>query len=76
MCLGTIAPGTSLCEVLFQVYEIMTFQKLTPNEFDALNKDACAWARNNMQLFPLTTAALRNRPVTFEISEIAEGAPQ
>ena len=76
ICLGDIAPGTSLCEILYQVFEIMTFQRLTPNENDALNKDACAWVRNNMERFPLGAAALRSRPVAFAITAIDEGAPQ
>ena len=32
LCLGNISPGTSLCELVFQIFEILTFQKLTPNE--------------------------------------------
>jgi hypothetical protein len=74
MCVGRIAPGTSLCELLYQVYEILTFHKLTPNEHDALNKDACSWARNHMDLFPLTSRSLRRREISLDITEIPAGA--
>ena len=75
LCIGRIAPGTSLCELIFQLYEILTFQKLTPREDDALNRDACAWARRNMQRFPLDARPLKRRAAKFEISAIDQGAP-
>jgi hypothetical protein len=75
LCIGRIAPGTSLRELIFQVYEVLTFQKLTPREDDALNRDACAWARQNMQHFPLDARPLRRRSADFEVSPIAQGAP-
>lgn len=74
VCIGDITPGTGLCELLYQIFEIMTFRKLTPREDDALNKDACAWARNHMDLFPLTSRPLRRSLGIFNISEIAAGA--
>jgi len=74
MCVGNIAPGTSLCELIYQIFEIMTFQKLTPSEHDALNKDACSWARNHMDLFPLTSRPLRRRELSLDITEIPAGA--
>jgi hypothetical protein len=70
ICLGDIAPGTSLCELIYQTFEIMTFNKLTPNEHNALNGEACAWARNHMDLFPLTTRLLRRREIRLDITEI------
>lgn len=70
MCIGRIAPGTSLCELIYQVYEVLTFAKLTPREDDALNRDACAWARRNMQLFPVDTRPLRRQGADFEINPI------
>ncbi len=52
ICVGRIAPGMPLVDLLYQVYEILTYQKLTPREDDALNKEACRWARANQGLFP------------------------
>jgi hypothetical protein len=73
ICIGRIAPGTSLCELIFQVYEVLTYAKATPNEKDALNHAACAWARHNMQRFPLDTRPLRRRVAAFDVSLLAEG---
>ena len=75
LCIGRIAPGTRLCELLVQLYEILTFQKLTPREDDALNRDACAWARRNMHRFPLDTRPLRRRAAEFEVTALDQGAP-
>jgi hypothetical protein len=74
LCIGRIAPGTSLAELLFQVYEVLSFQKFTPREDDALNRDACAWARRNMECFPVDARPLRRRAADFEVSPVA-GSP-
>jgi hypothetical protein len=71
VCIGHVAPGTGLVELIHQVHEIMTYQKLTPREDDALDRDACAWARRHAHLFPLTTAPLRRRAADFSIRAIA-----
>ena len=71
ICLGHIAPGTGLIELIFQVYEILTFQKLTPREDDALNHNACVWARQHMAEFPLSAAPLSRRANEWSIHEIA-----
>ena len=76
LCLGNIAPGTSLAELIYQIFEIMTFKKLTPSEPDALNTEACSWARNHMDLFPLTSRPLRRREISLDISEIASETAQ
>jgi hypothetical protein len=76
MCIGNIAPGTSLCELICQIFDIMTFNKLTPNEHDALNSEACSWARNHMHLFPLTSRPLRRCDISLDITEIAPDTAQ
>ena len=74
ICLGHIAPATGLVELIFQVYEILNFQKLTPRDDDALNGEACAWARQHMGEFPLSTAPLRRHAVEWSIAEITPRA--
>jgi hypothetical protein len=76
VCIGHVAPGTALCELIYQVHEILTFNKLTPREDDALSRDACAWARRHMHLFPLSTAPLRRRAADFHIDEISSAEPR
>ena len=74
ICTGRIHPGTPLCELVYQVHEILTFRKMTPREDDALNHEACVWARSNMERFPLDTRPLRRRMATFTVNEIGAGA--
>jgi len=61
ICIGRMPPGTPLVDLLHQVYEIITWQRFTPNEFDALNRAACQWARNNKHRFPVDGRPLRWR---------------
>ena len=70
VCIGHVAPGTGLVELIYQVYEMLGFQKMTPREDDALNPDACVWARRHMHLFPLSTAPLRRRAAAFAVDKI------
>lgn len=74
VCTGHLQPGTGLREIVYQVYEILTFQRFTPREDDALNPDACVWARNHMHLFPLDARALRRRAAKFTVAEMESGA--
>ena len=61
ICTGRIHPGTLLVDLLFQVYEVILFYKVTPREDDALNKAACSWARKNLARFPLDRTPLKRR---------------
>jgi hypothetical protein len=65
ICVGRIAPGMPLVDLLYQVYEILTYQKLTPN--DALNKEAAGWARANQGRFPIDRRPLKRRPLVLEV---------
>lgn len=75
ICIGAMPPGTGLCELIYQVHEILTFHKFTPREDNALNRDACAWARHHMHLFPLSSAPLRRRDADFSIDDSAALEP-
>ena len=72
LCVGRLAPGTSLVEIITQCFEIITYQKVTMREDDALNIDACAWARQNQHRFPVDRRALRRRTLEFSIDVIEE----
>jgi hypothetical protein len=52
-CVGNIAPGMSLLSLLQQLYTMITWQRFTPREDDALNKEACRWAREHLERFPI-----------------------
>ena len=66
ICVGRLAPGTSLLDILFQCWEIITYNKVTMREDDALNRQACAWARQNQEKFPVDTRPLKRRMLELQ----------
>ena len=60
-CLGPIEPGTSLVDLLYRTYELISYQNVMPAENDALNRAACQWARHNQHRFPLDDRPLKRR---------------
>jgi len=81
VCLGRVNPGTSLVEIVYQLHDIATYQKVTMREDDALNPAACAWARHNTHRFPIDRRPLKRRVIQFELnlgpgSGVLEGAGQ
>jgi hypothetical protein len=67
ICIGRLTPGTSLVDILYQTYEILSYQRYNPREDDSLNKIACAWARENKQWFPTDRRPLKRRPMNLEV---------
>ena len=58
-CLGPIAPGTPIVDLLYRTYEVVSGQNVTPVEWDALNRDACCFVRNHRELLPADTRPLK-----------------
>lgn len=52
-CVGDIAPGMTLLSLLQQLYTMITWQRFTPLEHNALNTAACSWARERLERFPI-----------------------
>jgi ubiquitin-protein ligase len=67
ICIGKIAPGMSLVDILFQVWDILAYQKFNPREDNALNKAACAWVRSNQDRFPTDLRPLKRRALNLEV---------
>ena len=67
ICIGRLTPGTSLVDILYQLYDILTFQKYNPRENDSLNKAACAWARENHDRFPIDRRPLKRQRLILEV---------
>ena len=63
ICIGDIKPGTPLVEMLYQTFEVLSHQAATVREDDALNWDACQWARNHQDLLPVDTRPLKRRRI-------------
>jgi len=59
ICVGNIPPGTTLTSLIYQLFEIITYQRVTMKEDDALNWAACAWARNHTNRFPIDARPLK-----------------
>jgi ubiquitin-protein ligase len=67
ICIGRLTPGTALVEILYQLFDILTYQKYNPREDDSLNKAACAWARANQDRFPVDRRPLKRQPLGLEV---------
>jgi hypothetical protein len=71
ICVGRLKPGTPLVDLLYQIFEIVTYQKITMNERNALNFAACQWARANLSRLPLERRPLKRRAVNLEVSAVS-----
>ena len=69
-CIGKVAAGTSLVELLQRTYAVITWQEVMPDEFNALNPAACAFARNHPERVPVDARPLKNRPLSFQLGEL------
>ena len=69
ICVGKMAPGVQLKDLIHQLYEIVTYQNWASH--DGLNGDAMQWARNNQSLFPVDRRPLKRRAVKMQVSPIA-----
>ena len=70
ICVGRLAPGTPIVDLVYRCFEIVTYNKVTMREDDALNREACAWARRNQHRFPLDRRPLKRRGVEFEVEAV------
>jgi hypothetical protein len=73
ICVGRLAPGTGLVDLIYQCWEIITWNKVTMREDDALNSAACQWARANLARLPIDTRPLKRRAVAFRTDDISPG---
>jgi len=69
VCVGRLSPGTELVDLLFQLFEMITWRKVTMREDDALNPAACAWARNHRDRFPVDTRPLKRHAGRIRVME-------
>jgi hypothetical protein len=70
ICVGRLSPGTSLVDLVYQCWEIVTWNKVTMREDDALNSAACEWARHHPERFPVD-----RRPLKRPRPSMAAGKP-
>ena len=67
ICAGRLPPGTSLVDILYQVFEILTWRKFALG--DPLNPEASQWARDNLDrgLFPTDPRPLKRRSLGLRL---------
>lgn len=73
VCVGRMEPGTPLVDLLYQVFEIISYHNLEMREPMALNHEACVWARHNVHRFPVDDRPLRRRMRT---GDTAHASPE
>lgn len=64
VCIGNQTAGVSLVELIYQLFEIITWRRLTMHH--GLNPEACQWARNHPHSYPVDTRALRRRKLALK----------
>ncbi len=70
ICIGRTAPGMRLVDILYQVFDILTYHKFNPREDNALNKPACKWARAHRDRFPIDPRPLKRRTLSLEVKAL------
>jgi len=70
ICVGRIAPGTTLVDLVEQVHEIFGWVNRLPEEREAMNHDACQWARSHADELPIDTRPLRRNVALFDLSDL------
>jgi hypothetical protein len=63
ICIGHVNRGTPLVHLLHRIYAVTTYQSVAVAEHEALNKDCCPWARENVSRFPIDARPLKRRAV-------------
>jgi hypothetical protein len=59
LCAGRIAPGVELVDLVYQVFEIISYHNWASH--DALSPEAAQWARHNQHRFPRDRRPLKRR---------------
>ena len=72
ICIGRLAAGTGLVDILYQLFEVISWNKVTMREDDALNLAACQWARRHRDRFPVDRRPLKRRPVGVKTADFTE----
>lgn len=70
ICIGNLAAGTPLVDILYRCFEVISYQRVNMCEDNALNKPACAWARRNLHRFPVDRRSLKRLAVDFAVEPV------
>jgi len=75
VCVGHLAPGTSLVDILYQLHEMITWNKFNMREDDSLNPAACQWARHNLARLPVDRRPLKRRALDLRLADLPARRP-
>jgi hypothetical protein len=67
-----VYPGQPLVEIAEALHALFSWRLRQLAENDALNRDACAWGRANLDRLPLDTRPLFGRAVQFELEAVED----
>lgn len=68
VCIGRLTRGTPLVEIVYRLFDLITFNNVTMVEHDALNRRACAWTRENRHRMPVDRRPLKRRALDFTVT--------
>ena len=68
ICVGRLVAGTPLVDILYQIFEVLTYTKW--NTADGMNNAACAWAREHQNEFPIDRRPLKRRTLNLEVQPL------
>lgn len=61
ICLGFLPPGSGIEELIYQLFELLSYNRFSAH--DGLNPEACEWARNHREMFPIDRRPLKRATV-------------
>ena len=61
ICIGHLVPGTPLVDVVLQCFEVLSWQNVSLDERNALDREACAWGRANLHRLPIDRRSILGR---------------
>lgn len=67
VCIGNMSAGVTLVELIYQLFEIITWRRVTMHH--SLNWEASQWARNNRDRYPVDTRPLRRRALALKFQQ-------
>lgn len=70
-CLGPLRTGTSLVEICFRVWSVISYQNYGLTS--PLNLAAATWARSHLDLFPVDPRPLKRRARTYTTRVFRKG---
>ena len=72
ICIGALEPASKLQDIIYRVFDVITYKKVTMREDNALNKAACVWARRNQHRFPVDDRPLKRRTLSLRTTPVGE----